>query len=103
MVFFDGALDGGAFLLPVRHQFVDALRIHYRAGNDVGADLLSLFENGDRKILVQFSKLICGCETGGTSTDDDNVEIKRFSFGHNYRISKTRNVCNPRLISLRIF
>ena len=54
----------------------------------MGADLLSFFENGDGKILVQFSKVICGGETGGTSTDDDNVEIKGFSFGHNYRISK---------------
>jgi hypothetical protein len=67
----------------------------------VGADLLPFFENGDGKILVQFSKLICGGETGGTTTDDDNVEIKRFSFGHNYRIPKAynlRNLRNPRLI-----
>ena len=76
MIFLDRLLDRRAAFLPVRHQLVDAARIHDGAGNDVGADLLAFLENGDGEIFIQFSKLISGGKTGRPTAHDQNIDFQ---------------------------
>ena len=52
VIFLDRILDRSAFFLPVRHQLIDAARIHYRSGDDVGADLLPFLKDGDRSVFI---------------------------------------------------
>src|SRR6266850_1273718 len=46
------AFNWPTFLFPVRHEFVNAVRIHDRSGDNVRSNLLAFFENGDGKVFI---------------------------------------------------
>ena len=82
MIFIDDAFDWRAFLFPVGHQFVDATRIHNRARNNVRADLLPFFENGDGQIRIELAKLVSSGEAGRASADNKDVNFQTVTLRH---------------------
>ena len=52
------------------------------------ADLFTFFENGDRDILIQLSKVIGGGEAGWPSPDNHHIDFKSFAFLHSGRIAE---------------
>ena len=90
VVVVDGPNRRCSAFLPVRDQFVDAARIHDRAGKDVRSNLLALFENGDRCILHELSKTIGCSETGRPAANDQSIDFECVAFGHVKRIAKIR-------------
>src|SRR5262249_20583834 len=92
-VFFDRPLDRRPTLLPVRHQFLNATWIHDRAGNDVGAVLLTLLKNGDGNIVEvgpagKLPQVVSRCKTGGSATDNQHIDFKCVALGHVLRIAR---------------
>ena len=82
MIFIDGLFDRRAFLFPIRHQLVDAARIHDGARNNVRADLLPFFENGDGQIRIELAKPISSGEAGRASADNKDIDFQTFTLRH---------------------
>jgi len=88
VIFLDRLLDWRAFLLPIRHQFVDTTRVHHGARYDVRPDFFTFFENGNRDISIQLSKVIGGCKTGWPTAHNQHIHFKDFAFLHKRQDSR---------------
>jgi hypothetical protein len=87
VVFVDRLFDRCTLFFPIRHQFVDAARVHHRTGNDVSSDFLPLLENGNRSVFfVRFveklAKVISSRKSRCSASDDQCIDFKSFPLGH---------------------
>ena len=79
-----GGMERRPALLPVREQLVERARLQHRAGEDVGADLGSLFDDADREVRAVLGAELPQPDRGGEPRrprpDDDHVELHRLAF-----------------------
>jgi hypothetical protein len=74
---------------PVGHQFLDAPGIHHRAGDAVGSHFPAFFKESDGSrresiVLCQLPQMPGRRQTGGTATNDQNINFKDVSIGHGW-------------------
>jgi len=73
-------------ILPVGQQLVERFGIDDRAGQDVGADLRTLFEDADAKLAARFRGELLEPdrrgEPGRAGADDDDVIRHRLPLSH---------------------
>jgi hypothetical protein len=86
-IFAHHMFDRSAALLPIRHQFIDAARIHDSSRNAVGANLLAFFEYGDGEIRLsgisrQLAQMPGGCQPCRTTANDQNINLEDVAIGH---------------------
>src|SRR5579883_2145130 len=82
MILLDGLFYWCASVAPVGHQFIDAARVHHRAGDYVRTDFLPLLENGDGEIFIEIPELVGGRQASRPATDDNDVDFQTIAFGH---------------------
>ena len=66
-------------LAPAGQQLVDADGIDHGAGQDMRADLGTLFQDDDGDVLGKLLDADRGGKACGAGTDDHNVEFHRFA------------------------
>ena len=80
----DFGVQRGAEFFPVGEQLVKRARLEYRAGEDMGAYFRAFLHHHDAEFLTAFlgdlTQAACGCQTGRTGADDDDVDFHRFAF-----------------------
>jgi hypothetical protein len=68
---------------PVRNQLVERTRIHDRAGQDVRADLGTLFEHANAELGIllggELFQAYAGCKACGPAADDNHVILHGFA------------------------
>jgi len=84
--------DRRAAFFPVGHQFLDAPRIHHRTGDAVGAHFPAFFEHSNGRgrhsiVLCQLPQMPGRRQTGGTATNDQNINFKDVAIGHGWNRS----------------
>ena len=67
-------------LAPTGQQAVDADRVDDGAGQNVGADLATLFEDDDGEVGIELLQTDGGGKAGRTGADDHHVEFHALAF-----------------------
>ena len=77
-------VQGGAFLFPVREEFVQGRGLEYGAGEDVRADLRTFFNHTNGQFFAGFLRQLhdaAGCrQARRAAADDQNIKFHRFAF-----------------------
>ena len=77
----DRGLDGGVLGAPVRQQAVKPDRVDHRAGQDVGADLGTLFHHHHREVGGKLLEPDGGGKPAGPGPDHHDIEFHRLAGG----------------------
>src|SRR5262249_14609509 len=88
VIFVHCFLNRCALFLPIRHQFVNAARVHDSARDNMRADLFAFFEDGNRKVFIQLTELISGRQSCRPSADNEDIDFESVGLRHNLRLTR---------------